>query len=235
MHPVDDSLPPRKRTRPWVRLRCDLTARFKPLDGGPDRWSNRSHRRTTPHQVALPTWLVAEPSVTHSLGVTHARNPAFSHRMRGCLFGPREIRMPRRRGAGFAYWFKDDATRDLPGDEATPATKRTPRTDPVLVCRRCGHTITSPEASIEVDGSHTHHRINPDQIGFNIACYRVAPGATAKGLPQWQFTWFPGFAWQIALCRGCAMQLGWAFTTGRTAAVSFWALIPSRLQPLDRA
>jgi hypothetical protein len=48
-------------------------------------------------------------------------------------------------------------------------------------------------------------------VVFRIACFAVAPGCSAVGEPTTEFTWFPGFAWQVATCRRCREHLGWLF------------------------
>lgn len=32
-------------------------------------------------------------------------------------------------------------------------------------------------------------------------------------VPSTEFSWFPGYAWQIALCKRCQIHIGWRFTS----------------------
>jgi hypothetical protein len=46
------------------------------------------------------------------------------------------------------------------------------------------------------------------------------------GEPSEYYPWFPGYAWQIAVCRGCRAHLGWLF---RAEGDVFFGLILNRL------
>jgi hypothetical protein len=86
-----------------------------------------------------------------------------------------------------------------------------PGTGRRLMCRDCGHLITSLAARIEVSGAHEHSRVNPSGVAYVIGCFRVAPGCTATGERSAHFTWFPGYLWQVELCSRCLRHLGWGF------------------------
>jgi hypothetical protein len=93
-------------------------------------------------------------------------------------------------------------------------------------CRSCGHPITSPTARAAVDGAHEHTRINPAGIEYRIGCFHAAPGCAVVGEETEFYSWFPGHAWRIAICRGCSAHLGWAFRAGERR---FHGLIVERL------
>lgn len=96
-------------------------------------------------------------------------------------------------------------------------------------CAECDHPITSESERVEVHGAHEHRRVNPDGDDFHVGCFGRAPGCAAGGEPTLHWTWFPGYAWRIAHCRGCGEHLGWAFSgEGR-----FHALILPRLRRGD--
>ncbi len=95
-----------------------------------------------------------------------------------------------------------------------------------LRCGFCGHPITARSSRLEVDGAHEHRRINPAGFVYRIGCFRAAPGCTAEGEPTEHWSWFPGYAWQVALCRSCRGHLGWAF---RMESSAFYGLIVTRL------
>lgn len=94
-----------------------------------------------------------------------------------------------------------------------------------LICKACGHNITSDEERISVNGLHVHTRINPGGFEFTFNCFRNAPGCRQVGTPSYEHTWFAGYCWQIAVCAGCGEHLGWLFRNGPV----FYGLIEDRL------
>ena len=94
-----------------------------------------------------------------------------------------------------------------------------------LLCSTCRAVITSEQQAIHINHRHDHTVFNPAGIVFELRCFRQAPGAIANGEPTAEFSWFPGFRWQIALCNNCQSHLGWLFTNGH----AFYALIRSKL------
>jgi hypothetical protein len=100
----------------------------------------------------------------------------------------------------------------------------------LLVCAVCRHGIAPASARTARSGRHAHTFANPHGFVFHIGCFATAPGCRAAGGPSADFTWFPGFAWQIAVCRGCGEHLGWLF---RSTAEAFCGLILDRLVEQD--
>jgi cereblon len=54
-----------------------------------------------------------------------------------------------------------------------------------------------------------------------------------QGPPSTTFSWFPGYAWTMFLCKGCGVHLGWRFT--RTPDLKqgpdvFWGLAHGSVQ-----
>ena len=96
----------------------------------------------------------------------------------------------------------------------------------VLVCAECLHAVTSTTARIEMSGRHAHTFANPHGFVFHIGCFAVAPGCATGSDPSNEFSWFPGYAWQVAVCRGCGTHLGWLFRSGDSR---FHGLIVDRL------
>jgi hypothetical protein len=96
-----------------------------------------------------------------------------------------------------------------------------------IVCAACGHPITTEPQRIEMNGCHEHRCVNPDGVIFHIGCFQRAPGCVTHGVPTTEFTWFPGFAWNFALCSGCSTLLGWAYHA--VDAPAFFGLILDRL------
>ena len=99
--------------------------------------------------------------------------------------------------------------------------------DPVVLrCVACGHVITRSSERISVGGQHRHVCVNPRGIAYDIGCFRRAPGLAIDGLPMTSFSWFEGYAWQVANCGGCGIHLGWWFTG---AGPDFAGLVVRRL------
>jgi len=99
-----------------------------------------------------------------------------------------------------------------------------------VVCARCRHEVTADGARIPVAGAHEHRFVNPHGFVFDVQCFRAAPGCDVAGPPTSDFSWFPGFAWSIAYCGGCAAHLGWRFEGHGS---EFFALIKDRLACAD--
>ena len=100
----------------------------------------------------------------------------------------------------------------------------------VLACAACRAAITTAAARIEVGGSHDHHFTNPDGHPFHIGCFSRAPGCRGSGEPSAEFTWFPGYSWQVEGCARCRAFLGWRYRSG---AHRFHGLILAHLVELE--
>lgn len=98
-----------------------------------------------------------------------------------------------------------------------------------LVCSACRTAITTGSQRVARGGSHEHQFRNPHEQLFRIGCFASAPGCVSQGAATEQWTWFPGYAWQVALCGGCGMHLGWRYRD--TGADMFYGLIVARLMP----
>jgi len=95
-----------------------------------------------------------------------------------------------------------------------------------LYCRICGTVIVHKSERILMLGAHNHTFTNPSGMTFNIGCFGSVVGCTHLGDETEQYTWFPGYAWLLALCSGCGIHLGWRFRGGET---QFHGLILDRL------
>ncbi|WP_461209666.1 cereblon family protein [Desulfocurvus sp. DL9XJH121] len=82
-----------------------------------------------------------------------------------------------------------------------------------LLCRGCRAPITLETLRITVQGQHEHVLVNPAGYVYQVGCFSAAPGCSHEGAPSWEFTWFPGHTWQIAVCRACDALMGWRFRT----------------------
>ena len=95
-----------------------------------------------------------------------------------------------------------------------------------LFCAACRHLITHQDERVPIQGGHEHRFTNPHGITYHIGCYREATGCAVVGESTAEFTWFPGYAWRIALCANCQTHLGWRF---EAPGDSFHGLILNRL------
>lgn len=96
----------------------------------------------------------------------------------------------------------------------------------MLRCAACHAVITRRSDRIQINEKHQHVFANPYGYIFNIGCFARAPGCVVTGEETRYFSWFPGFAWQIALCGQCLALLGWAF---RSQESNFFGLILDNL------
>jgi hypothetical protein len=93
-------------------------------------------------------------------------------------------------------------------------------------CARCGAFMTRARFGIRMNGEHEHVVFNPAGILFRVVCFTDAPGAVAVGNASDQFSWFKGFTWRIALCKGCGAHMGWMYEGGGAPAVFFGLIRP---------
>lgn len=116
------------------------------------------------------------------------------------------------------------------GQQATPSPQEEPAPEERqwLLCSACTSRVTPQDQAVSVNGRHGHAFFNPAGIAFEIRCFQTAPGTVPQDRPSTDFTWFPGYSWQIVLCGTCRTHLGWRFA-GEGAAHAFFGLIASRL------
>ena len=131
----------------------------------------------------------------------------------------------------FPLMLFDKKTREQHDAETDTVVEEDTRKQPVLICASCAATITDPAARISRRGSHEHAFFNPYGIVYDIGCFAVAPGCTNVGEPSDDFSWFPGFSWQVTCCRACQTHLGWHFVGG---GERFFGLILERLAEGER-
>lgn len=103
----------------------------------------------------------------------------------------------------------------------------TPPEDAPLRCALCEHRITERAYRRDMAGAHEHTFVNPVGLAFRISCFAAAPGCAHVGSPSAEFSWFPGWVWQIALCQRCRSHVGWIFRCG---GEQFHGLITSALR-----
>merc|ERR1712029_222734 len=82
-----------------------------------------------------------------------------------------------------------------------------------LCCKHCDNTISKQSHifSMSKDGPQGTY-VNPGgAVHETLTLYKVQNTRT-EGQPQTQFSWFPGYAWEMLICK-CNSHLGWRFTT----------------------
>jgi len=101
---------------------------------------------------------------------------------------------------------------EKPGHIVEDETKeKEPEKDEYILCRQCLQVITSPAERIEMQGAHQHTFANPNGIVYQIGCFRSASGCGYAGQPSYEFSWFKGYSWRVAVCGSCLFHLGWLF------------------------
>lgn len=93
-----------------------------------------------------------------------------------------------------------------------------------LRCIQCRHVITRANARMEMHGQHRHVFFNPHGHVFELGCFSLAPGCGAVGPSSEEFSWFAGYAWQVAICARCGLHMGWLYR-GVAMSGAFWGLI----------
>jgi hypothetical protein len=80
-----------------------------------------------------------------------------------------------------------------------------------LCCAACRRPITREDQRIRVQSRHEHVFSNPLGLTFRIGCFAVASGCVYFGEATEEWTWFPGYRWQVSVCGGCGSHLGWRY------------------------
>ncbi len=81
-----------------------------------------------------------------------------------------------------------------------------------LYCSSCRFPITFMEARSEINGKSSYTFFNPHGLVFDIQCFATADGCSVRGRPVDEFSWFPGYRWQVCICGRCHKHLGWFFS-----------------------
>ena len=83
----------------------------------------------------------------------------------------------------------------------------------ILCCQNCGETLAqqSDIFSMSREGPQGSY-VNPGgQVHETLTLYKVK-NVMYIGQPSTEYSWFPGYAWQICRCIHCDSHLGWRFT-----------------------
>jgi hypothetical protein len=111
--------------------------------------------------------------------------------------------------------------------EQAPEQETRSLDDRWIRCASCSHALARDRDRIDVQGKHVHTFVNPGGHEYTIRCFADAPGCAAAGDESTFWTWFPGFAWRVALCAACGAHVGWSF---RAETGVFWGLVVERIR-----
>ncbi|MBS2016892.1 MAG: hypothetical protein JST00_28660 [Deltaproteobacteria bacterium] len=114
-----------------------------------------------------------------------------------------------------------------PSEPAEGAVDEAPARERWVRCAACAARIAPERARMEAAGAHEHEFMNPAGLRFVVACFAEAPGCVGEGEASTVWSWFPGRAWRVALCKTCGAHLGWSFEVRGTA--TFYGLIAAKL------
>nr|XP_047127111.1 protein cereblon isoform X1 [Hydra vulgaris] len=104
-----------------------------------------------------------------------------------------------------------------------------------LACASCESIITDKkELFCLSERSPMAAYVNSYGYVHETATFYKASNISLTGRPSTEYSWFPGYAWTIALCKCCHKDLGWKFTAthkGLTPS-KFWGLTRKSLKPI---
>lgn len=95
-----------------------------------------------------------------------------------------------------------------------------------ILCRACRTELSDREAVFAMrTAGATGVFVNPHGFLHEVLTVRRAVNVLPAGMPTAEFTWFPGYAWEIVLCATCHEHVGWQFTASLEREPSlFWGL-----------
>ena len=100
--------------------------------------------------------------------------------------------------------------------------------DDWMRCSVCAEKITQLSNRMIIEGGYIHRHVNPEGLVFEIGSFAQAVGTSVVGERTEYFSWFRGYAWQVAVCASCAQHLGWFFRA-QFGQTDFYGLILNRL------
>jgi hypothetical protein len=94
-------------------------------------------------------------------------------------------------------------------------------------CAFCGSAVTYSDRFVEIAGSIAHSFTNPQGVRCDFHTFSSCPGLVAQGEATEEYSWFPGYKWSLALCRGCGNHLGWRYesVSGSDRPMVFWGIL----------
>ncbi|KAL7112182.1 hypothetical protein ACP275_05G136100 [Erythranthe tilingii] len=98
------------------------------------------------------------------------------------------------------------------------------KTCQTLVAKRSDMLVMSSDGPL---GAYA----NPHGFVHEVMTLIKTNGIAVAGRPVKEFSWFPGYAWSIAECIACGMQMGWYFsaTHKKMRPQAFWGIRSSQV------
>ncbi|KAL6006082.1 hypothetical protein ACLOJK_040127 [Asimina triloba] len=102
----------------------------------------------------------------------------------------------------------------------------------LIRCKTCQNVIAkrSDMLVMSSDGPLNAY-VNPHGYVHEVMTLHRTNGLVLKGFPVKEHSWFPGYAWTIANCASCEMNMGWLFTATnkKLQPRSFWGVRSSQV------
>lgn len=98
--------------------------------------------------------------------------------------------------------------------------------------RHCATVVSDVAAMFAADGrSPIAVFANPHGRVFEVVTVLHADNLLFASGSTTDFTWFPGYAWRVALCARCLAHLGWSFVGARSdvSPATFFGLLRADL------
>ena len=120
------------------------------------------------------------------------------------------------------------ALRDKPSDSnenpaPAPDEEARERAERWIRCRACDAPLARPEDAFDPPGGGDAF-VNPFGYLHEVLAVRAARNVLPAGPLVAAFSWFPGYAWQVAHCAGCAEHVGWRYWGAEADPPEFFGL-----------
>jgi len=97
----------------------------------------------------------------------------------------------------------------------------------VMTCAECEERVASADDvfAMSAEGPQSIY-VNPNGHLHETLTLHRATGLRCITRPSTEFSWFPGYAWEIAQCAHCSSHMGWRFTAARRGLrpAAFWGI-----------
>uniref|UniRef100_A0A0A9YEK0 Protein cereblon n=1 Tax=Lygus hesperus TaxID=30085 RepID=A0A0A9YEK0_LYGHE len=92
-------------------------------------------------------------------------------------------------------------------------------------CHTCDNLIGYQKDffAMSVEGAQSTY-VNPGGYVHDTITLSTATNLIIISNPSTEYSWFPGYAWEIAVCCHCQKHIGWKFTSKKLVPKTFWGL-----------
>ncbi|XP_066935165.1 protein cereblon-like [Clytia hemisphaerica] len=104
-----------------------------------------------------------------------------------------------------------------------------------LACERCKSLITDKDELFSLSKRGPMGAfVNPGGVIHETLTFYKANHLRLQGRATTEYSWFPGYAWTIAICKTCHRHMGWKFTATKKELKpkKFWGLVRAALKPI---